>query len=94
MKIHKCDLRGQSGTNSISENCGNKNNCVKQRRKKTNEDERKMNYVELRHKVHDILGDFLRHEIEICNAGEFDSEYIEFCADDILHLIKRQGGTY
>lgn len=30
MIIHKCDLRGQSGTNSISENCGNKNNCVKQ----------------------------------------------------------------
>lgn len=71
-----------------------KNNCVKQRRKKTNEDERKMNYVELRHKVHDILGDFLCHEIEICNAGEFDSDYMEFCTDDILHLIKRQGGTY
>lgn len=71
-----------------------KNNCVKQRRKKTNEDERKMNYAELRHKVHDILGDFLCHEIEICNAGEFDSDYMEFCTDDILHLIKRQGGTY
>lgn len=85
---------GQSGTNSISEYCGNKNNCVKQRRKKTNEDERKMNYAELRHKVHDILGDFLCHEIEICNAGEFDSDYMEFCTDDILHLIKRQGGTY
>ena len=74
---------GQSGTNSISEYCGNKNSCVNQRRKKTNEDERKMNYDELRHKIHDILGDFLHHEIEIYNAGEFDFEYMEFRTDDI-----------
>ena len=63
-------------------------------KEKTNEDERKMNYDELRHKIHDILGDFLYHEIEIYNAGEFDFEYMEFRTDDILHLIKRQGGTY
>ena len=56
MKIHKCDLRGQSGINSISENCGNKNSCVKQSKKKTNNE--KMSYDELRHKIHDILGDF------------------------------------
>jgi hypothetical protein len=92
MKIHKCDLRGQSGTNSISENCGNKNNCVKQSKKKTNNE--KMSYDELRHKIHDILRDFLYHEIEIYNAGEFDFEYMEFRTDDILHLIKRQGGIY
>lgn len=53
-----------------------------------------MSYDELRHKIHDILGDFLYHEIEIYNAGEFDFEYMEFRTDDILHLIKRQGGTY
>jgi hypothetical protein len=87
-------MYGQSGTISISEHCGNKNNCIKQCRKKTNKDERKMNYDELRHKIHDILEDFLRHEIEICNAGEFDFEYMEFRTDDILRLIKRQGGTY
>lgn len=92
MKIHKCSLRGQSGTNSISsEHCGDTNNCVKQCKKT---DERKMNYNELRHKIHDILEDFLHHEIEICNAGEFDFEYMEFRTDDILRLIKRQGGTY
>ena len=82
---------GQSGTNSISEHCGNTNDCVKQCKKTNNE---KMGYDELRRKIHDIFGDFLHHEIEICNAGEFDFEYMEFCTDDILHLIKRQGGTY
>lgn len=82
---------GQSGTNSISEHCGNTNNRIEQQKKTDN---KKMNYDELRRKIHDILEDFLYHEIEICNAGEFDFDYMEFRTDDILHLIKRQGGAY
>ena len=54
----------------------------------------KLNYSELREEVHKILCDFLEFESPIKNGGEFDFEYMEFRTDEILRLIKRQGGTY
>ena len=79
---------GQSNTDCISENCGGKDTYIPKTQKT------KLDYCELRDKIHNILEDFLQHEIKMCNAGEFDFEYMECCTDDILHLIKRQGGTY
>lgn len=52
-----------------------------------------LDYHELREKIHEILCDFLEHELPIQNGGEFDFEYLEFRTDDILKLIKRQGGS-
>lgn len=37
---------------------------------------------------------FLGFESHIKNDGEFDFEYMEFRTDEILRLIKKQGGTY
>lgn len=54
----------------------------------------KLNYSDLRAKLNAILCNFLDYEIEICNSGQFDSDYMEFCTDDILTIIKNQGGTY
>lgn len=54
----------------------------------------KLNYSELREEIHKILCEFLEYERPIQNDGEFDFEYLEFRTDDILRLIKRQGGTY
>lgn len=50
-------------------------------------------YGELREEIHKILCDFLNYELPIQNDGEFDFEYLEFRTDDILRLIKRQGGS-
>ena len=52
-----------------------------------------LDYSELREEIHKILCDFLNHELPIQNDGEFDFEYLEFRTDDILRLIKRQGGS-
>ena len=52
-----------------------------------------LDYHELREKIHEILCDFLKHELPIQNGGEFDFEYLEFRTNDILKLIKRQGGS-
>lgn len=52
-----------------------------------------LDYGELREEIHKILYDFLTHEHPLQNNGEFDSEFLEFRTDDILQLIKRQGGT-
>lgn len=54
----------------------------------------KLPYAELRNEIHRILGDFFNHELSMQNNGEFDFEYMEFRTDEILRLIKRQGGTY
>lgn len=54
----------------------------------------KLNYSELREEIHKILCEFLEYERPMQNNGEFDFEYLEFRTDDILRLIKRQGGTY
>lgn len=51
----------------------------------------KLSYLELRDEIHKILCGFLEYELPIQNDGEFDFEYMEFCTDDILRLIKRQG---
>lgn len=62
-----------------------------------NQSDEKLNYSELREEIHRILCDFLEHECPVQNDGEFDFddfEYLEFRTDDILRLIKRQGGTY
>lgn len=52
-----------------------------------------LDYGELRDKIHEILCDFLNYELPIRNGGEFDFEYLESCTDDILRLVKRQGGS-
>ena len=62
-----------------------------------NQSDEKLNYSELREEIHRILCDFLEHEWPVQNDGEFDFDdfgYLEFRVDDILRLIKRQGGTY
>lgn len=53
----------------------------------------KLDYGELREEIHKILCDFLSYEHPLQNNGEFDCEFLEFRTDDILKLIKRQGGT-
>lgn len=52
-----------------------------------------LDYSELREEIHKILFDFLNYELPMQNDGEFDFEYLEFRTDDILRLIKRQGGS-
>lgn len=53
----------------------------------------KLDYSELREEIHKILCDFLDHEHPMQNDGEFDFKYLEFRTDEILRLIKRQGGS-
>ena len=55
--------------------------------------EEKLDYSELREEIHKILCDFLSYEHPLQNDGEFDFEFLEFRTDDILKLIKRQGGS-
>ena len=53
----------------------------------------KLDYCELREEIHKALCDFLLYDHPLQNDGEFDFEYLEFKTDDILKLIKRQGGS-
>lgn len=55
---------------------------------------KKLNYSELRKEIHEILCDFFDRELECDKGREFDVEWMEFKTDDILELIKRQGGSY
>lgn len=55
--------------------------------------EDKLTYSDLREEIHRILTDFLDYESTMQNNGEFDFEYMEYRTDEILRLIKRQGGT-
>ena len=52
------------------------------------------NYINLRTVIHDILYDFFEREMECSKDKEFDFEFMEAQTDEILRLIKRQGGTY
>lgn len=55
--------------------------------------EDQLDYGELRKKIQKILCDFLNYECSLQNNGEFDFDFLEFRVDDILRLIKRQGGS-
>lgn len=61
--------------------------------KKFCEEKEKLNYNELREEIHKILCDFLAYEHPLQNDGEFDFEFLEFMTDNVLRLIKRQGGA-
>lgn len=52
----------------------------------------KMSYSELRHEIHQIFYNLLEREIECSKGGEFDYEFMECRTDDILKLIRQQGG--
>ena len=53
----------------------------------------KLEYKELREEIHKIFYTFLSWEI-VCNKNkEFDFEYLEAKTDEILKLIRRQGGS-
>ncbi len=49
-------------------------------------------YAELREEIHYILNDFFEYEYELFKNGEFDHEFLEASTDNILRLIRRQGG--
>ena len=48
---------------------------------------------ELRKEIHRILYDFFDFELECSKGNEFDFEFMEFRTDELLRLIKRQGGN-
>ena len=54
----------------------------------------KFKYPELRDEIHKIFFDLLDRELACCEKNEFDFEYLESKTDEILRLIKRQGGTF
>lgn len=56
--------------------------------------ENKLEYKELREKIHEILFNFFDRELECSKDNEFDFEFMEFRTDDILKLIQNQGGDY
>lgn len=49
-------------------------------------------YGQLRKEIHLILDEFFSYEYELYKNGEFDHEFKEAKTDDILRLIRRQGG--
>ena len=53
---------------------------------------KKLEYKELRDEIHKILFDFFEWETKCAKDKEFDFEFMEFRTDDILKLIRRQGG--
>ncbi len=53
-----------------------------------------LEYGVLREKLHSILADYFDREIKCSHDGEFDYEFEEIIVDDILHLIREQGGSY
>lgn len=50
------------------------------------------NYENLRAVIHNILYSFFDYELECAKDNEFDFEMLELKTDDILRLIRRQGG--
>lgn len=52
----------------------------------------KMSYAELREKVHVIFYDLLDREFECVKDNEFDNEFLEVQTDEVLRLIRQQGG--
>lgn len=53
-----------------------------------------LEYGALRETLHSILADYFNREIECYLGGEFDYEFEEMIVDDILRLIREQGGSY
>ena len=51
-----------------------------------------LEYTTVREVIHNIFNILLEREFECYQDGEFDFEFMEYCADDIIRLIKRQGG--
>ena len=51
-----------------------------------------MSYSELRHEIHQVFYKLLEREIECFKSEEFDYEFMECRTDDILRLIRQQGG--
>ena len=49
-------------------------------------------YKDIRTVIHSILYSFFDRELECSKGQEFDFEFMEAKTDDILRLIKRQGG--
>ena len=49
-------------------------------------------YENIRTVIHNILYSFFDREFECGKDGEFDFEFMESKTDEILRLIKRQGG--
>lgn len=52
----------------------------------------KMPYTELRERVHVIFYDLLDREFECAKDNEFDNEFLEAQTDEVLRLIRQQGG--
>ena len=52
----------------------------------------KMSYTELREKIHVIFYDLLDREFECAKDNEFDNEFLEAQTDEVLRLIRQQGG--
>lgn len=53
-----------------------------------------LEYSALRDELHAILDDFINREHDCLQDGEFDWEYQEMTVDEILRIIREQGGTY
>ena len=51
-----------------------------------------LKYKELREKINDILVALFNFEYELQLNGEFDWDFLEFRTDEILQVIKDQGG--
>ena len=49
-------------------------------------------YKNLRTVIHNILYNYFDRELECSKDNEFDFEFMEAKTDDILRLIRRQGG--
>lgn len=49
-------------------------------------------YENIRTVIHNILYSFFDRELECSKGQEFDFEFMELKTDEILRLIKRQGG--
>lgn len=54
----------------------------------------KIEYGALRETLHSILADYFNREIECYLNGEFDYEFEEMIVDEILSVIREQGGSY
>ncbi len=51
-------------------------------------------YPKLREEIQEILYRFFIYEYHLSFDNEFDQEFMESKVDDILRLIRRQGGKY
>jgi len=51
-----------------------------------------LDYTELRDLINTILNNFFNYEFDLYKNGEYDWEAEESFTDDILRLIRRQGG--